>query len=85
MNGDDLRLAHQLCAEQRYDDALEAYRRAGGAEGAYGEAVCLRYLGRDDQVREALGRCLSLDPEHTDAKMFTGRSGAAGGRGRGMA
>jgi len=67
MSQDLLATASQLYTAQRYEEAFEMFRQAGGEGGAYGEAVCLYQLARYAEAREAVGRCLALNPARAEA------------------
>lgn len=56
--------ALQFYQDGHYEAAIDVFQQIGGADGAYGEADCQYRLGRSDEAREALNRCLALDPDH---------------------
>jgi tetratricopeptide (TPR) repeat protein len=64
---DILEQAKALAKEGHHEASLALFKEAGGVWGAYGEAACLHKLGRDDEAREALKRCLELDPKNQKA------------------
>ncbi len=67
MDEEHITLANQKAKSGDYEEALRLFREAGGAEGAYGEGACLYKLGRVDDARAALKRCLEIDPLHQKA------------------
>ena len=57
-----LEKAKGLAKQLKYEEALQLFQQVKGAEGAYGEGACLYKLGRHNEAREALNRCLEIDP-----------------------
>lgn len=77
--GGDADVAAGLAAmeEERYDDALAAFRRATAADSRNADAwngagFALRKLGRFDAAFEAYGRALAIDPDHLGANEYLG-------------
>ena len=62
-----LKEAAEHVREGKYEKALRLYQRIRGSETAYGAGGCLYKLGRIDEARYALERCLSLQPDFTKA------------------
>lgn len=65
---DLLQQATDFAKQGQYRAALGLFQELGGANGAYGEAACLHRLNLDDEAREAIERCLDLDPFHDKAQ-----------------
>jgi len=70
MNSELIVLANQKAKAGDYEEALRLFREAGGAEGAYGEGACLYKLGRREDARAALKRCLEIEPLHEKAEQL---------------
>lgn len=62
MDPDLIKQAREHAKNGNYEESLRLFREAGGAEGAYGEGACLYKLGRVEDARIALRRCLEIDP-----------------------
>lgn len=73
MDSELLTLANQKAKAGDYEEALRLFREAGGAEGAYGEGACLYKLGRCEDARAALMRCLEIDLSFDKANVLLER------------
>ena len=67
------RLAHLRVEQQRYDEALELFKRLINNDSddavAYGNmGLVLFYLGRSDEALESFDQALSLDPTRESAR-----------------
>ena len=67
MDADLLTEAGELVGQQRYGEALELYRRGDGAMAWYGQGGCLYRLGRYQEAKAALERCVELAPDFAEA------------------
>jgi len=59
--------AKQLAKSGDLEFALNLFRKAGGPEGLYGAAACLFKLGKIEEARESIRKCLNSDPLHEQA------------------
>lgn len=67
----------RLAKEGDFSGALEAFKRAGGADAHFGEAGCLYKLGRPEEAKAAAEECLQMDPTHKPCRELMDRLEAA--------
>lgn len=79
MRDDILDQAKRSAKQGDYNAALQLFQKVGGGQGAFGEAACLHRLNRDNEAREALERCLEIDPSNEKAQVLLAKINATRG------